>query len=94
MFNTVIDLNPLTALFGVVLLQILIYNLLSGGLMSESEESYAIICWVEEVMPQLKLELFQYTAQGSTQKYHQVWEPFLSNNPLFSFLFNIYFFRF
>lgn len=89
MFNTVIDLNPLTALFGVVLLQILIYNLLSGGLMSESEESYAIICWVEEVMPQLKLELFQ-----STQKYHQVWEPFLSNNPLFSFLFNIFFFRF
>lgn len=52
-------------------------------------------------MPHLKLELFKYTAQGSTQKYHKVWEPFLSdfeiwnflpsNNPLFSFLFNIYF---
>lgn len=71
--------------------------------MSESEESYAIICWVEEVMPQLKLELFKYTAQGSTQKYQKVWEPFLSdleiwrflpsNNPLFSFLFNIYIFN-
>ena len=34
--------------------------------------------WIGEVMHFLKIEKIRYTLQGSTAKFHAVWQPFIS----------------